>query len=235
MADEFLTEDQEAERAKTWVRENGLFVVAGVVLGLGGLFGWQAWNDYRTGQAEQAAAVWQQMRSALDGQRFNEVDETYAILESEYAGTPYMDQGRLAMAALHMSRNDSEAALAELGQLASAGNDPQLRRIAEFREAQILNSLERYDDALLKLGDAETSGLAAMYHELRGDALFGKGDYESASDAYNDALNNDTGGVIDRSYVQMKLDQALGAVSAAAVAAAPETAAAEAAADAVQE
>ncbi len=46
--DEFLTEDEQADRVKQWLQENGLFILAGVVLGLGGLFGWQSWRGLST-------------------------------------------------------------------------------------------------------------------------------------------------------------------------------------------
>ena len=49
--DEFLTDEQEAERARQWLRENGLFILAGVVLGLGGLFGWQQWESSKLSEA----------------------------------------------------------------------------------------------------------------------------------------------------------------------------------------
>jgi len=215
VADEFLTEDQEAERAKQWLRENGLYIVAGVLLGLGGLFGWQQYNDYSTAEAEQASVVWEQMRRAIDGKRYNEVDETLALLETDFSGTSYLDQGRLAKAALEMSRNNPDGALAELEIVATKGNDPQLRRVADLRRAQIMNSQERYDEALALLGDTEDGGLAGLYFELRGDALFGKGEFAAANDAYRDALNKDVAGVIDRSYVQMKQDESAAAQSAA--------------------
>ena len=45
MVDEYLTDEQQAEVVKRWLRQNGLFMVLGVVLGLGGLFGWNSWQD----------------------------------------------------------------------------------------------------------------------------------------------------------------------------------------------
>ena len=221
MNDEFLTEDQEAERAKQWIRENGLFIVAGVVLGLGGLFGWQQWEDYQTRQSEAASNVWAQMSDAIAGERYNEVDETLALLESDYAGTPYLDQGRLAMAALHMSRSDTDAALAELEKVAAQGSDPLLREVADLRRAQIMISQEQHQEALDLLGAAGDDGLASLHLELQGDAQFGLGDFAAAQESYRQALNKDAGGVIDRSFLQIKMDQAAassGVVETAAVA-----------------
>lgn len=214
MNDEFLTEEQEAEKARQWVRENGLFIVAGVVLGLGGLFGWQAWEDTRLETSGDASVVWEQLRAAADGQRYNEVDETLAILEADFAATPYLDQARLMVARIRLEQNDTEAALEQLEQVAAGGRDPQLRRLAELRQAQIVISAGDYEAALALLGDAEATALAGLFHELRGDALYGSGDYAGARDEYQAALDADTAGGIDRSFVQMKLDDVASAVAA---------------------
>ena len=52
--DEQLTDHQLAEIAKKWIKENGSFVLGGLVLGLGALFGWNQWQDYQDAQAEFA-------------------------------------------------------------------------------------------------------------------------------------------------------------------------------------
>ena len=227
--DEFLTEEQEAERARQWLRQNGAFLAAGVVLGLALLFGWQRWESYELEQSSEAAVVWEQLNRAIEGDRFNEASETLALLESDYGATPYADQARLAMARMHMERNAADEALEVLRTVARSSDDPGLRRLAELRIAQILIYLEQYDDALVALGTEDATGFAAQFHELRGDVFFGKGQIEDARDEYAAALDADTAGVIDRAYVQMKLDDV-----ASAVAALPATAdpLADAAADA---
>jgi len=214
--DEYLTEEQQAEKVRQWLRENGLFIVAGVVLGLGGLFGWQAWEQRSLETAADASVVWEQLRDAAEGQRYNEVDQTLAILESDFTATPYLDQARLLVARIRMEQNDTAAAVAQLQQVATEGHDPNLRRLAEFRHAQIMIAEEDYDAALALLGEVEKSALAGLYHELRGDALFGRGDLQAARDAYQSALDADIAGGIDRSFVQMKLDDVASAVAAAA-------------------
>ena len=38
-----LTDEEQVEKVKAWLKENGTSIVAGVVIGLGGIFGWQFW------------------------------------------------------------------------------------------------------------------------------------------------------------------------------------------------
>lgn len=226
--DEFLTEEQEAERAREWVRQNGAFLAAGVVLGLALLFGWQRWEGFELEQSGEAAVVWEQLSAAIEGERVNEATETLELLETDYAGTPYVDQGRLAVAAMHMSRNSSEDALEALEAVARGGADAGLRRVAELRMAQIYIYLEQYDEAFGVLGAEDSSAFAGQFHELRGDVFYGQGKIEDARDEYQAALAADTAGVIDRAYVQMKLDDVTGSVAALPAEPAPEAEAAPA-------
>lgn len=217
--DELLTEDQEVERAKQLFREYGPIVVAGVVLGVGVLFGKQFWDDRTLNQAGQASLVWEQLRDAVEGERFNEVEETLAILETEYATTAYLDQARLAVARMHMDRNDPEAATAALNTLISDANDSYLRRLAQLRLAQIQLYQEKYDAALATLGPAENSGFDGLYHELRGDIFVARGALTDARDEYERALDVAGNGVLDRSFVQIKLDDVAGSIAAEALSA----------------
>jgi len=217
LVDEFLTDEQQADRAKQWLRENGVFIAAGVVLGLGGLFGWQQWQDYKVRLAGEASVVWEQMRSAIAGDRFNEVNERLELLETEYAGTPYLDQARLALARMHMDRNSPEEALEQLKMLAGSGMDSQLRRLAELRMAQIYLYQSEYDIALEVLGDVATTAYAGFYHDLRGDIYFSQGKLELAAGEYQLALDLDASGYIDRAYVQIKLDDVNGSIVVTAV------------------
>jgi len=214
--DEFLTDEQQADRAKQWLRENGVFIAAGVVLGLGGLFGWQQWQEYKVRLAGEASVVWEQMRSAIDGDRFNEVNETLEILETDYSGTAYLDQARLALARMYMDRNSPDEALQQLQLLAGGGKDSQLRRIAELRMAQIYLYQSEYEAALAILGEVSSPAFAGFYHDLRGDVFFAQGKLESAAGEYQLAMDPDASGYIDRSFVQIKLDDVRGSIAVTA-------------------
>ena len=215
MTDELFTDDQEAERAKQWLRTNGIYIAAGVLCGLGGLFGWQGWKDYQQGQAAEASLVWSMLQEAAGGDRFNEAEELRTLLENDFSSTPYLDQARLTLSRMYMDRNDPAAALQQLRLLKEDGRDPLLRQIAVLREAQVLISEEQYDVTLELLSDEPPPGLAGLYLDLRGDALLGNGDFAGARDAYQMALVSDPGNALDRNFVQMKLDDVAVSLSSA--------------------
>ena len=215
--DEFLTDDEQADRVKQWLRGNGVFVVSGVVIGLAVLFGWQRWDTYQLVQSGEASVVWEQLRGAIEGERFNEADETLALLASDYASTPYLDLGRLAVARMYMNRNLSDEAIESLNSVVAGVGDSGIRRVAELRIAQIYLYQERYDETLTILGTGETSPFVAQYHELRGDVYFAQGQLEDARDEYLLVLDKDEFGTIDRAYVQMKLDDVAGSIAVMAV------------------
>ncbi len=218
--DEYLTDEQEVDRAKQWLRENGTFLVAGVLLGLGGLFGWQQWQDYQLSHAGQASIVWNQMSAAIDGERFNEVTETFELLETEYADTPYLDQGRLALARMHMDQNAPDKAASQLEMLIASGGDAQIRAIAELRLAQILLFQQKYDAALATLKVDEGSPFAPQFHDLRGDIYYAMEKLDDASAEYQLALASSPDAVFNRQFVEMKLDDVTGLLAASEPAAA---------------
>lgn len=211
--DEFQTDDERAESAKRWVRDNGLFLVAGVVLGLAVLYGWQFWEENRATRSAQAALIWQQLQGATQGERLNEVEELLTILETDYAATPYLDQSRLAIARMHMDRNAPEEALEALKLIISQGSDASLRRVAVLRAAQIYLYIEQYDEALAVLGPGDETAFVAQYHDIRGDVYFARGEYEAARDEYAAALDQDDFATVDRSFVQMKYDDVTGTIA----------------------
>jgi len=57
---------------------------------------------------------------------------------------------------------------------------------------------------------------AGFYHDLRGDVFFAQGKLESAAGEYQLAMDLDASGIIDRSFVQIKLDDVRGSIAVTA-------------------
>jgi predicted negative regulator of RcsB-dependent stress response len=223
--DDLLTDQQQAEQVKGWLRQNGMFLVAGVVLGLGALFGWNQWNRYQARQAEAASAVYETFLQAVRAKQLEQAESGLAELTGEYGRTPYTDLARLAMARLSLDAGKADKAVEYLRQVADSGASPEFRNIGRLRLARVLIFQEKYDDALKALKDQGSKGFAPALHEVRGDAYFAMGKAEEARSEYEQALNGEaSASVIDRAYVQAKLDDLGGATAALAPAATPAAA-----------
>ena len=59
------SEAEQWERAKDWLRTNGLWIVAGIAIGAGGLGGWRWYQERRDTQAEDASARYEEMIDAF--------------------------------------------------------------------------------------------------------------------------------------------------------------------------
>ena len=63
--DVYNSEEQQVEAIKSWWQENGKSIIAGVVIGFVGLFGWRYYNSYVKEQSEVSAAEYQQTMQPL--------------------------------------------------------------------------------------------------------------------------------------------------------------------------
>lgn len=204
--DDFLTDQQRADQVRGWLRENGWYLLAGLVLGLGGLFGWRQWQGINVTQAEAASAIYQELLGAIRVGRTARAEEIAAALAKDHSGTPYLDQARLAMARMKMERSQPDEALTYLRQVAGESGSDEMRHIARLRAGRVLAEQEKYDEALAELKVPADSAFAARYHEVRGDVYHAMGKLVESRDEYQKALDTGEPGVIDQALVQAKLD-----------------------------
>lgn len=202
---DFLTDDEQAEAVKGWLRENALFLLGGLVLGIGGLFGWNQWQGMQEGQAEQASAIYDRLLLQASQQRIAEAEEALRELERDFSRTGYADQARLAIAGMHMERTMPEQAVVHLQAVLEGGASSGLQHVARLRLARVRLYQEQPDAALALLAVADTGEFTARYHEVRGDAHAEAGSLDEARREYEQALATDQRGFIDRGYVQAKL------------------------------
>ncbi len=206
MIDENLTDDQQAELIKSWWRENGLFLVGGLVLGVGGLFGWQTWQSVSTQKSQEASNAFQELLEASAQQRYNKADELYELIIADYAATPYADSAELEQAASLIKRNDEEQAAAVLRGLASKTDDTSIRNIAKLRLGRVLLQLEDYSAAAKIAAYAKNDAYTAEFADLRGDIAYAQGNIAAARTAYEQALASGGDEFAQAGYVRVKLN-----------------------------
>lgn len=211
MVDEYLDEREQAEQLRQWFKENWLWLVTGVALGLGGLYGWQGWNAYLDGRSQQAGQRFGAMLQALDDNDRATGEQIAAEIASKYGSTPYADQTALVLARLDVESGELDKAATRLREVMDGTDDPELALVARLRLARVQLAQGQHDAALATLDAARAPAIDARLNELRGDILHEKGDRAAALAAYREALARrpagGAGGLVDVELLQLKLDE----------------------------
>lgn len=202
---EDLTEEQQVERLKAWWAENGRAIVAGVVLGGAGLFGWNQWQASKTAAAMAASAQYDAVQTSAEAADITLLTQAVNALRADHGDSPYVVQGELQLAALHVQRGETEEAEAVLDALFEKTRGAPEHSLVGLRLARVQSYRDQHDTALATLDKVTEDRYAAAVSELRGDVLRALGRDDEARDAYADALS-DPGSppVIDAGMVEMK-------------------------------
>jgi len=185
--DDYYNEQEQWERVKRWLRENGPWLIAGIIIGLGALAGWRWWEARVERRNVEASEAYQAILQTLD-----RGDRTAALkaiddLRKEYASSAYADQSDLLGARVHVDGGEFGPAAERLTRVMNESDDPQLQLVARIRLARVQIAQNNADAALATLSGAEPGGFVARFDEVRGDALFAKGDRPGALAAWKKA------------------------------------------------
>ena len=201
--DEFLSEKEQIAQIRQWWGENGMYIIAGLGVGIAGLVGWNQYRETRAGEGSEAYTA---MSEALENATAATALEVGARLISEYQDTPYADLAGFALAKYHVGQSEAELAAGYLSGVLENTRDEEIRHIARLRLARLQMEQAEYATALQTLAIPDPGRFAARYHELRGDAHFGLVDQATARDEYRQALGLFEQGVVNTQLLQMKLD-----------------------------
>ncbi|HEY2145033.1 MAG TPA: tetratricopeptide repeat protein, partial [Steroidobacteraceae bacterium] len=174
MAEDYLTDDEQLEAVKRVFIEYAPWIVAGLLIGVGGWYGYRYYVSRVNDRALQAASQFSQMALALQINDQNKSQQIADGLVKNFPDSPYADQAQLALARIHVDSGRSADAVAPLSEVMNKSKDSELRQIARLRLARVLIDQGKPDDAIKLLGEGTTGSFAGRYHEVRGDALYAK-------------------------------------------------------------
>lgn len=197
-------DEAQVEQLRRWWRENWMALAAGLVIGLGGIFGWEAWQDARDRKAGQASQIYEDLKQAMAAKP----DEAASLgkrLMDEFGATPYAAQAALLLAQQAATKADWVAAQENLRWVDKNSGDEGLRKIARLRLARVLWQQGQPDQALLLLDVQDDDAFAALYAELTGDIRLAKGDRPGAKAAYEKAMKLGPAPA-SREFLRHKLD-----------------------------
>ena len=202
--DDLQHEKEQIEEIRAWWAEYGRYVIAGVVLAVAGLFGWNQYQDSKFAAQAAASDLFESLTVHVDDGDLEDAEGVASELATDYANTAYAAQSKLAMARLYMDKNQDQDAADVLGELLAMRGNDELRAVGRARLARILLYQNKPQEVVDLLEGDETTAFAGLYAESLGDAFAVLGNVEKAGDAYREALA-DTSQTVNRGLVQMKL------------------------------
>lgn len=204
--EDYLSEKEQWEWLKAWIRTNGLWIIAGIAVGAGILAGWRWWEARTDRIALEAGAKYQQVLDALDRGNKARADTLTTELERDYPSSPYTDQARLIAARVAVEGLDFGKAASILQDVMNGTKDKQLALVARLRLARVQLAQGKPDEALTTLNAVDPGAFQARYDVVRGDALYAKGDKAGALKAYQSARLGALTQSVDVQSLDLKID-----------------------------
>lgn len=201
----YRSEEEQIDQIRRWWSEYGRSVIAGVIIALVGIFGWQQWNGYQDRQELAAAAVYQALVADLGDDNTPAAKKRAEQLQSEHEGSIYAVLAAFQMAVRYVENDDLQAAAQVLRWAAEHSQAPVLQTIARLRLARVLLGSGDADRALAAAKPIPEGAFAAPFQELLGDIHTARSERAAAIKAYRAALADGVNGQ-RRGLIQAKLN-----------------------------
>ncbi|MFC0180712.1 YfgM family protein [Thorsellia kenyensis] len=209
------TDNEQFDQFKTFLKENGIAITVGIVIGVGGLVGWNFYEKHQVKTVQNEAAEYYTTITALnkskeliveEGTENPEKQKTYEQIraylktdESNYVGIV-----ALAFAKELAAEKSFKEAEAVLSDVSRKNIDKNLASSINYMLANLQSEQKKFDDAIATLNTIPTNEWGANRFELKADILKRKGDIQEARKLYEQAIT-----VADPSiqeYLRVKLN-----------------------------
>ncbi|MBO0614959.1 MAG: hypothetical protein RL122_599 [Pseudomonadota bacterium] len=184
---DYKTDDEKVEDLKNWWKENGTSVMAGIALAIGGLFGWQYWQDYQANTATEASALYAKVDKA-SATSMDQAKINIQTLQNDYASTPYAAIASLKAAQQYAEKGEYEPAATALRWVIDNSKEDDYKHLASIRLARVLLAMKKVDEALTLTKQTYPAAYQALLDELQGDIYVAQNKPTEARAAYDKAM-----------------------------------------------
>ena len=204
--DDLLSEKEQIEQMRAWWSDYGFYVIGGVILGAGLLFGWNHMQTTERNAEIAASNLYRQLTDIVVDARVEEAEDLLDQLVDEYPDSSYTAQSRLAMARLYMDENRDQDAADALRAMIDGNVTAEFKTIGQIRLAKILLYQDKADEVVTLLAGLEEGAFAARAADVLGDAYVLLGRNSEAREAYQRALaETGNAATVNQQFVQYKL------------------------------
>jgi len=193
------TEEEQVEQIKKWWSSSGKQIIAGAVIGLAGIFGWNTYTDYQDNQSLNARSLY--LNYASDSNNLGAYDK----LTTDFSSSTYSDQAILLMAKYLFDAGSYSQALAVIKPLIN-NSSSVIANTASLRAASIHLQLGQHDQALSLLEGKSEDGFSGLVYNLMGDIYLDLSNRSKAQKYYRLAIDNIAENSNLTQLIQIKLD-----------------------------
>lgn len=203
--DAYDTEKEQIEKIKKWWDANGKAIIVGLVVGIGGIFGFRYWESSKILAGESASANYEHLLVVSRAGASEEATAAADALITNQPETPYAKMAALLSAKLAVDDSDYATAKERLTWVVNQPEAGKLQTLAKVRLAQVLLAEGNAEEAWAQFSslDAVTQSL---FPEQHGDILLAQGKHDEALAQYKIALEKAAEFGVDTEPVQLKLD-----------------------------
>jgi len=193
------TEEEQVEQIKKWWNNNGKQIIAGAVIGLAGIFGWNTYTDYQDNQSLKARSLY--LNYASNSNNLGAYDK----ITTDFSSSTYSDQAILLMAKYLFEAGSYAEALAIIKPLIN-NSSLVIANTASLRAASIYLQLGQHNQALSILEERSDDGFSGLVYNLMGDIYFDLDNTLEAQKYYRLAIDNVAENSNLIQLIQIKLD-----------------------------
>ncbi len=190
MMEVYNSDEEQVEALKRWWKVNGTSIIAGVIVGIAIIGGWNFWQSNQERKALQASAMYEQLLQAANEDKTETIIKISEALAKEFDSTPYAELGLLLEAKAKIQSDELPAAKEVLGKLQS-DSDFVITNLATIRIIRTMLATGEYEQGLQLIADMEPKSgesFTGIYEELKGDLYVALNRLGVARSAYQNAL-----------------------------------------------
>ncbi|XOV82137.1 MAG: YfgM family protein [bacterium] len=180
---EYLEEEEQMARLRSWWSEYGVTVIVAVVLSVAAIIGWRWYDSHKQTQAHEGANAYAAYQAA-QGSAKESAGDTIA---QNFSGSAYHIFVLFDRAQTAVEEGDLLAAEAFLNTAVEEADAPLLRDLAKIRLAKVQRGLDQSDAALATLDAIGNAGYRSWALEAKGDIFVSRNELEKAYEAYSAA------------------------------------------------
>ncbi|HEX7341617.1 MAG TPA: tetratricopeptide repeat protein [Rhodanobacteraceae bacterium] len=197
---------EQGERVREWLRQNGVAIIAGIVIGLALIFGYRQWGKHKASENLDAANQYQLIQNAIGNGKTSEAETLTDSLLKNHADSTYAILAATLRARRELAAGKNAAAVTTLAWASKHAAAGPLNALTRLRLARAQLDAGKASDAIASLAAMPAGAYAGLVDELRGDAQVKLGHVDAASRAYQSALTAFDATSPQRHIVQMKID-----------------------------